>query len=173
MKNLFIISASSLLLFSCNNHTTESDCASRVTTLEQQVTMLKDSIQKLQTPTAVLVDSSANTTETASSKTMYKAGKNRVVGADGRHVGGWFPEGSERRLTVKDLDNLSLWGLKLIENEIYARHGMGFKDAELKEHFAGQRWYHNQNANVANKLTPIERDNVILIKSYKYVPTIQ
>src|SRR3569832_1238736 len=39
---------------------------------------------------------------------------------------GEFPEGSERLLTDRDVEFLSQWGLRVMMNEIYARHGMRF-----------------------------------------------
>ncbi len=71
---------------------------------------------------------------------------------------------SERALTAQDLANLSLAQLRMMRNEIYARHGMIFRSEPLRRHFAGQPWYQARHADVTAMLTPVERANVALIQ---------
>jgi hypothetical protein len=76
---------------------------------------------------------------------------------------GFYPEGSERKLTEYDIQYLSAWGHKVMLNEIYARHGMIFKDEMLQRHFKRQKWYKPVGYNVFNTLTKIEKQNVTFL----------
>lgn len=78
-------------------------------------------------------------------------------------TGGFYPEGSSRRLTEYDIQYLSAWGHKVMLNEIYARHGMIFKDKMLQRHFKGQKWYKPLRSNVFAQLTKIEKLNVTFL----------
>jgi len=86
---------------------------------------------------------------------------------------GLFPEGSDRLLFIKDVQFLSEWGLLIMLNEIYARHGMTFSNIKLSNHFNAQRWYHGTTNNVGSKLTTTEIRNIEFIKTYKYTPEPQ
>ena len=59
------------------------------------------------------------------------------------------------------LHGLSLYELRLLRNEVYARHGYRFQTAWLQTHFAGQSWYQPRLGPVA--LSPVEKRNVALI----------
>jgi hypothetical protein len=48
---------------------------------------------------------------------------------------GTYPQSSSRTLTEKDVENLKNEELRLMRNEIYARHGYSFKLADMREHF--------------------------------------
>ncbi len=61
-------------------------------------------------------------------------------------------------------DHLSLNDLIYMRNEIYARHGMKFKDPIVSEQFKKFSWYRGTRQNVTDLLTPIERKNLELIK---------
>ncbi|NDB36708.1 MAG: YARHG domain-containing protein, partial [Flavobacteriia bacterium] len=80
---------------------------------------------------------------------------------------GMFPEGSERRLTNDDVYNLSPGELKIMRNEIFARHGFIFKTNDMKKHFSTQPWYKPLCDNVTNMLSKIEQDNVNFIRLYE------
>jgi L,D-peptidoglycan transpeptidase YkuD (ErfK/YbiS/YcfS/YnhG family) len=79
---------------------------------------------------------------------------------------GLYPEASTRRLTHDDLLSLSKWQLKIMKNEIFARHGYIFKSAVMKNYFQAKPWYRQQFHNVYHLLTSIERKNIKLIKQY-------
>ncbi len=55
--------------------------------------------------------------------------------------------------------------IRIIRNEIYARHGYVFNSADLKEYFSKQPWYKPLNNNNAVKLNAIETLNVELLKA--------
>lgn len=70
-----------------------------------------------------------------------------------------------RKLTYDDIKGLSNRELRIMRNEIYARHGYIFQDAMLRDHFLQKSWYTPQTKNVA--LSNIEQYNVLFIKSYE------
>lgn len=81
---------------------------------------------------------------------------------------GQYPESSERLLTEKDIEHVTPWGMKVMLNEIYARHGFVFKDATLKKHFRKERWYKGTERNMKNiKLTDTEIQNVAFLKQHQ------
>ncbi|MBS1780358.1 MAG: YARHG domain-containing protein [Bacteroidetes bacterium] len=90
-------------------------------------------------------------------------GKRNELRKSGKLMAGYYPEGSQRRLTDDDIKFLSPWGHEVMLNEIYARHGMIFKDEQLKRHFASQGWYHPESANVYQKLSGIEKQNIAFL----------
>ena len=55
--------------------------------------------------------------------------------------------------------------LRVMRNEIYARHGWHFDDAYLREHFSSQWWYKDLHNNAAVKLSDTELLNIAIIKS--------
>jgi hypothetical protein len=80
---------------------------------------------------------------------------------------GSFPEGSDRILTNDDLYNLSSRDLKIMRNEIFARHGYIFKTADMINHFSNESWFKPLYNDVTNKLSYIEKTNVNFIKTYE------
>jgi len=80
---------------------------------------------------------------------------------------GKYPQGSERLLTDSDLQGISKSELRIMRNEIFARHGYIFKSDDLKEHFGNQSWYSPKYADVNSMLTNIEQKNVRFILSYE------
>lgn len=80
---------------------------------------------------------------------------------------GNFPQASERLLTSSDLSGMSKQDLKIMRNEIFARHGYIFKTAEMKSYFANQSWYSGQYDDVTSMLSNIEKQNIELVKKYE------
>lgn len=81
-------------------------------------------------------------------------------------VGQW-PQASERLLTIEDVENLMEDELKLMRNEIYARHGYCFKNKEYRRHFEDQDWYMPMGVDIRDQLTDIEVQNIDLIYEYE------
>jgi hypothetical protein len=81
-----------------------------------------------------------------------------------------YPEGSNRYLTSEDLAGKSLWELKVMRNEIFARYGYKFKSEEMRKYFDKQKWYEPKYDDVTSKLTDIENANIKLIKKYEVSP---
>ena len=65
------------------------------------------------------------------------------------------------------LENKDEWELRIMRNEIYARHGYIFKLPELREYFMKQSWYVPVSEDVTNSLTSLEKENIELIKRYE------
>ena len=80
---------------------------------------------------------------------------------------GTYPQSSSRALTEKDVENLKNEELRLMRNEIYARHGYSFKLADMREYFEKLDWYMPTAVDITNKLTKIEKSNAELIKRYE------
>lgn len=55
--------------------------------------------------------------------------------------------------------------LRLMRNEIYARHGYKFASADLTAYFSKTSWYHPGTDNSKIKLSPLEQLNVNIIKN--------
>jgi hypothetical protein len=80
---------------------------------------------------------------------------------------GKYPEGSTRLLTSNDIAGKSAWELKIMRNEIYARHGYIFKDPELSSYFESQSWYRPIYQDVTYMISSIEKENAAFIKRYE------
>jgi len=141
------------------------------------------------TATVISADNSANSTDSANAVTKNTDASNGNTSGNGtpslyRNGGhtrakysgktpGEFPEGSDKKLTEEDVMYLSEWGLKVMQNEIYARHGQSFaNDPQLDAHFRKVGWYHGGNNNVSKRLTRLEKENIAFLKSYVYKPGI-
>ena len=82
-------------------------------------------------------------------------------------ISGNFPQASKRLLTSSDLSALGKQDLKIMRNEIFARHGYIFKTQEMKSYFENQSWYSGQYNDVISMLSAIEMQNIELIKRYE------
>lgn len=65
------------------------------------------------------------------------------------------------------LEALSKFQLRLLRNEIYARHGYVFQSKELNDYFSKKSWYKPDPSIREIKLSEIEQTNIDLIKSYE------
>lgn len=74
-----------------------------------------------------------------------------------------IPDSSERLLTAEDIAYFGKLELRLARNEIFARHGLRFKDPQLGAHFSRFGWY-QPSANQVT-LTDLEKANVDLLKA--------
>lgn len=52
-----------------------------------------------------------------------------------------LPGSASKYYSRSELEKMSLWELYLARNEIFARHGRGFKNQDLIDYFATKRWY--------------------------------
>ena len=81
-----------------------------------------------------------------------------------------LPDSDSRYLTEADLKNLSWRELSLARNEIYARHGRRFANAEIQAYFDTQDWYYGTIAPADFQpgwLSTVEYANIKLIKDYE------
>ena len=72
-----------------------------------------------------------------------------------------------KALSEQMLRGLSLHELRLLRNEIYARHGRSFKAAWLQQYFDGQPWYQFNENFKDEELSGADKQNVELIVSYE------
>ena len=79
-------------------------------------------------------------------------------------IPGEYPEASIRVLPYSELKGYTQYQLKIMRNEIFARHGYIFKTAEMKNHFATKSWYSPRYNDVNNMLTDIEQQNIKTIQ---------
>ena len=78
---------------------------------------------------------------------------------------GQYPYTSMKLLLPQSLILFSKAQLRIMRNEIYARHGYTFASADLKAHFAKMSWYKPLNDNSKVQLSQLEQLNVDLIKA--------
>lgn len=78
-----------------------------------------------------------------------------------------FDEVSCRPLLEYDLQGLSKDELRILRNEIYARHGLIFHSEDLTEYFNQFSWYHPYTSDaekVHKSMTDVEKENINFIK---------
>jgi len=81
-----------------------------------------------------------------------------------------LPNSDTEYVTEQDLDGLSAWELKVARNEIYARHGYIFREADLKQYFNKQKWYepkYSYNEFSDSWLSSVEAWNVAFILQHE------
>lgn len=109
-----------------------------------------------------------NTTETTQTTQPYvqsatsSGNTSQQINSNGR-----FPEASDRLLTPSDIYNLSKSELKIMRNEIYARHGYIFQTRDMKSYFEYQSWYLPRYTDINTFLSEVEKSNIELIKRYE------
>ena len=118
-------------------------------------------------PDPTYADTRTRTTPRATDKSRRPAPpiEDRVAYRKAIYFPGQYPEASERTLTATDLEHQSAWGKKVMMNEIYARYGLIFTEPDLRKHFNGESWYKGTKKTVDGKLTPVERQNIALIRA--------
>ncbi|MFN5912047.1 MAG: YARHG domain-containing protein [Bacteroidota bacterium] len=80
---------------------------------------------------------------------------------------GFYPEASSRQLSPEELSSMTRRELKIMRNEIFARHGYIFKTRDMIDHFSDQPWYEPTYNDVTGMLSKIEKANIALIKSFE------
>lgn len=71
-------------------------------------------------------------------------------------------------LKTKDVENMYQADLEVLRNSIYARHGYSFKNRKMRFLFdQAVEWYMPVSINITNDLTPIEKQNIELLKRYE------
>lgn len=80
---------------------------------------------------------------------------------------GDYPVASIRLLLPGDMEGKQLVVLRIMRNEIFARHGHIFKSEDLKKHFGSQDWYKPTQADATSLLTEVEKENIDFIKRWE------
>lgn len=70
-------------------------------------------------------------------------------------------------ITETMLDGLSLYELRLLRNEIYARRGRQFRTVWLQQYFGNQTWYEPREDNKEPELSATEKQNVETVVRYE------
>lgn len=78
---------------------------------------------------------------------------------------------STKKLTEKDLKNLTKLELEIIRNTLFARHGYNFKKKTFRQFFDYVDWYIPLYNDVSGDLTPIEKENVVLLERFEKYAT--
>lgn len=73
----------------------------------------------------------------------------------------------DRLITDQMLKGLSLHELRLLRNEIYARHGRQFRAAWLQQYFWSQPWYEQNEDFLDDQLSGSDKQNVETIVKYE------
>ncbi|HVG33894.1 MAG TPA: YARHG domain-containing protein [Pyrinomonadaceae bacterium] len=68
-------------------------------------------------------------------------------------------------VTANDIAGLPRAELRRLRNTVYARHGRIFERMELQQYFDGRPWYKKRADYTDDDLTPIDRDNINLIRA--------
>jgi hypothetical protein len=68
-------------------------------------------------------------------------------------------------VTQSDIAGLARAELRRLRNTVYARHGRIFERMELQQYFDGRPWYKKRADYTDDDLTPIDRDNINLIRT--------
>jgi YARHG domain len=66
---------------------------------------------------------------------------------------------------ANDIAGLPRAELRRLRNTVYARHGRIFERMELQQYFDGRPWYKKRDDYTDADLTPIDRDNINLIRA--------
>lgn len=80
------------------------------------------------------------------------------------NISGDFPFTALQPMTCGQLEHFTRKELRLMRNEIYARHGMRFRSADLQKHFEAKAWYAPTSDDVSKQLSEIERINIEMIR---------
>lgn len=68
-------------------------------------------------------------------------------------------------VSQSDIAGLSRAELRRLRNTVYARHGRIFERMELQQYFDGRPWYRKRADYTDDDLTPVDRDNINLIRA--------
>jgi len=88
------------------------------------------------------------------------------------NIKGRYPFASYTILTNSILGYFNLKELKIMRNEIFARHGYIFQTQEMKNHFELQNWYKGRYKDVNKELSDLEKLNIKLIRLMEKKKTV-
>ncbi len=66
-----------------------------------------------------------------------------------------------------DLAGRNCYQLKIMRNEMFARHGFIFKTPDMADYFSRQPWYRGTTSDVSGLLSPTEKRNITRIQRYE------
>lgn len=78
-----------------------------------------------------------------------------------------YPQTLTSNLSLDDVERLNSAQLRYAINEIYARHGLVFRDKQVQKNFERMKWYSPQAslkpAQIEERFTPLERANLEIL----------
>lgn len=74
---------------------------------------------------------------------------------------------ADRLLTESDVQGLSKAEIRIMRNEIFARHGYIFKSKDLRDYFSSKSWYTPKSSNISSELSDIEIKNIEFLKKHE------
>ena len=75
---------------------------------------------------------------------------------------------SKVKLKKEDVENMYKSDMEILRNSIYARHGYSFKTRKMRYVFDTYvDWYIPMSTDVSKELTPLEQENIALLKRYE------
>ncbi|HYJ79180.1 MAG TPA: YARHG domain-containing protein [Longimicrobiaceae bacterium] len=77
------------------------------------------------------------------------------------------PWTSQRFIADADLQGVPTEIVRLMRNEIYARHGYVFSSEDLVQYFSGQPWYQPNPAFSEDQLSAVERANIARLQRHE------
>src|SRR6056297_278062 len=98
-------------------------------------------------------------------KQLLKFGQSGIPYKSG--LSGKYPIASIELLTNWELNRFNKKELKIMRNEIFARHGYKFKTDKMNTYFNSQFWYQKRHDDVKDLLTDIEKINIKRIKVFE------
>ena len=112
-------------------------------------------------------DAGASSSASEESDEAHSPDENKSAESQSDYI---LPESAMRAYAASELSDLSLWELYVARNEIYARHGRGFNNEDLKNYFESKSWYQQRYTpaefeSMASSLNDYERKNAELIRS--------
>ena len=82
-------------------------------------------------------------------------------------IPGKYPEASTRLLTPVDLKNRTGQELRVMRNEIFARHSYIFTSGDMRDYFSREPWFTPRYSSVASRFNEFERANIDVISEYE------
>jgi len=80
---------------------------------------------------------------------------------------GDYPMASQRLLQPHEVEGYSPEDLRVMRNEVYARHGYSFKSKDMRYTFEKLDWYMPMGIDIRFELTDIEIANIAIIYEYE------
>jgi hypothetical protein len=84
--------------------------------------------------------------------------------SQGPRIPGKYPQSSTGYLSESDIISASCPELKIMRNEIFARHGYIFKTYDMRNYFSQQGWHSPAFPDVSDRLSVVEKSNVRFIQ---------
>lgn len=124
-----------------------------------------DKVKVVEKPT---IETENKTTNTEKNQNSTQSNNQTETKRNISTTPGDYPEGSEKYLDYSDIQNKSRYEIKIMKNEIFARHGYIFRiNKDMVNHFNNQSWYEPKYYDVTNMLSDIEKANVNFLKKYE------